>query len=144
MFMTALVGVWLVQAAPGVPGAILPVTPSVKDWSLGHAFRLKQELFLRWQPVYDPLRGWQVELRPTWLVELTPTHPRLTGLSIGLESAPAPAAGGFGMLRPRLQYQVPGTQIRVGIELPITTLMNTASRVGPRVFRPMAFISGRF
>ncbi len=48
------------------------------------------------------------------------------------------------MVRPRLQLQVPETQTRVGVELPITTLVNTASSVGPRVFRPMAFISGRF
>jgi len=33
------------------------VTPTVNEWSLGGAFILKHEKFLRWQAVHDPYRG---------------------------------------------------------------------------------------
>ncbi|HEY0136131.1 MAG TPA: hypothetical protein VGB85_18720 [Nannocystis sp.] len=140
MLMATLV--WLLQA-PTLPAAV-PFTPSVQEWSLGGAFKLKQEKFLVWAPAYDILRGWHVELRPTWIVELTPTHPRLSRLSLAVESNIAGAAGGIGMVRPRLQYKVGKRQTRVGVELPIATLVNTASGFGLRTFRPFAFISGRF
>jgi hypothetical protein len=126
-----------------LPGAV-PFTPSVQEWSLGGAFKLKQEKFLLWTPVYDLARGWRVELRPSWQVELAPTHPRLSRLSFAVESNVASAEGGIGMVRPRLQYRVGERRTRVGVELPIATLINTASGLGLRAYRPFAFISGRF
>jgi hypothetical protein len=144
MLMATIVGVWLVQAAPVLPGTAVPFTSSAREWSLGGAFKLKQQTFLRWQPVYDPMRGWYVELRPSWLAEVAPAHPRLSALSFALESAPAPATGGFGMVRPRLQYQVPDTQTRVGVELPITVMTTKAGTAGLRMARPFVFVSGRF
>lgn len=143
MFAATLAGMWLAQAAPSVPVA-WPVTPGVREWNLAGAFRLKHEKFLRWVPVHDPLRGWQVELRPTWLLELSPTHPRLARFSLAVESSPAGADGGVGMLRPRVQYQFARSQTRIGVEFPIATLVNTASRIGLRALRPMFFVSGRF
>lgn len=144
MLVATIVGVWLMQAPAGLPGALLPVTPTVNEWSLGGAFILKHENFLRWQAVHDPIRGWHVELRPTWLVELRPSNRRLAGLSLALESSPATAYGGSGMLRPRLQYKLAASETRVGVELPIALLVNSASGLGMRVFRPFAFVSGRF
>lgn len=62
--------------------------------------------------------------------------------SLAVESAPAPATGGgVGIVRPRLQYRVPGTQTRVGVELPIAAFFTAG---GLRVLRPMAVVSGRF
>jgi len=143
MVVAALLAVWTLQAPTMLPGAV-PITPSVQEWSLGGAFKLKQEKFLLWTPAYDLVRGWHVELRPTWLIELTPTHPRLSRLSFAVESNVAGPAGGIGMVRPRLQYRVGKGPTRVGVELPIAALINTASRVGLRAYRPFAFISGRF
>lgn len=143
MLAAAIFGAWFVQAPLVPPGSptLLPVT---REWSLlGGAFKLKHERFLVWQPIYDPFRGWHAALRPTWLVELAPTHRRLAGLSLAIQSAPAMAPGEVGIVRPRLQYQLPGTQTRVGVELPIQAFLTSAVR-GFRVIRPMAFISGRF
>lgn len=138
--LAATLAVWLAQApAPIQPG----FTPSVKEWQLGGAFRLRRENFLRWQPVFDPFRGWNIELRPAWLVELEPTHPRLSGLSFAVDSAPGTAAAySFGIVRPRLQYRIADTQTRVGVELPIA--LSSTPGAPPRVFRPIAFVSGRF
>ena len=145
MPIPALLGLWLAQAAPNLPGGgAVPFTPSVKEWSLGGAFVLKQENFLRWTPVLDPVRGWQIEPRITWLVELAPAHPRFNNFSLAVESAPATGNGGVGFLRPRVQYRVGGSQTRVGLELPMSMLVNSASLAGVRVFRPFAFVSGRF
>ena len=142
MLFAAWLGVSLLAQPTMLPGAV-PFTPSVQEWSLGGAFKLKQEKFLLWTPAYDLTRGWHVELRPTWLLELTPTHPRLSRLSLAVESNIA-SAGGIGMVRPRLQYRVGNNQARVGVELPIATLINTAAGLGMRTYRPFAFISGRF
>jgi len=147
MLVTTIVGVWLVQAPVVLPAPVLPAgvpfTPSVKEWSLGGAFVLKQEKFLQWRPAYDLVRGWYAEPRPTWLLELAPTNRHLSRLSLAVESNPASAAGAIGFVRPRLQVRV-AEQTRVGVELPVAMLVNTASGIGPRVFRPFAFISGRF
>lgn len=142
MIAATLLGMWLAQAAPPVPLA-WPITPSIQEWDLAGVFRLKQEKFLRWQPIHDPLRGWHVELRPVWYLELSPTHPRFAAFSLAVESTLAPAAGA-GMLRPRLQYQVPRSATKIGVELPISAFFSSALGVGARVFRPMAFVSGRF
>lgn len=64
MLVATFVCVWLVQAPVGLPGALLPVTPTVNEWSLGGTFILKHEKFLRWQAVHDPFRGWHVEPPP--------------------------------------------------------------------------------
>ena len=142
MLVATLVGVWLVQAPVVLPAGV-PFTPSVKEWSLGGAFILKQEKFLQWSAVYDPIRGWRVEPRPTWLLELAPTNRHLSRLSFAFESNAAAPEGGIGVVRPRVQFRV-AERTRVGVELPIAMLVNTSSGIGPRVFRPFAFISGRF
>lgn len=143
MLAAALLGVTLFQT-PLVPPGSPTLVPTAREWSLlGGAFKLKCENFLVWQPVYDPFRGWHAALRPTWLLELAPTHRKLSGLSLALVSAPALAPGEVGLVRPRLQYQPPGTQARVGLELPLQAFITSAVH-GFRVLRPMAYISGRF
>lgn len=139
--LAATLAVWLAQA-PVPPSGAPPFSPTLKEWSLGGAFKLKRENFLRWQPLFHPMRGWSVQLRPTTLFELAPTHPRLAAFSLAVESTDGGEAGA-GLVRPRLQYSPPGAQTRLGVELP-ALLFSAAGAGGPRVLRPLAFVSGRF
>lgn len=149
MLTASLVAVWLVQAPPGWPGGAPTVTPQVREWDLAGAFVLKQEHFLVWEPVIDPNRpfqGWLVEARPMWTLELVPAHPRLTNVSLMLESLPANGPG-VGFVRPKIQYKVPGTEVRVGVMGTVLAAFSPSGPGGgirPRLLRPMAFVSGRF
>lgn len=150
MLAASLVAVWLVQAPPVGPGGAPLVTPQVREWNLAGAFVLKRENFLVWQPLMDPnrpFRGWYVEPRPTWTLELTPTQPRLAGWSLLLESLPAQGSGA-GFVRPKIQYRVPGTELRVGMLATVLAAFSPPSPAGgairPRLMKPMAFVAGRF
>lgn len=137
-----LLAVALVQA----PGAGPPITPPPTERVLAGAFVLKTEQFLRWQPVYNLRTGWDVALRPVFLVELSPLRPRaLQGLALALESTPASGVPfELGIVRPRLQYQPPDSRTKVGVELPIAAGYSPGLSGGWQVFRPRLFVSGRF
>lgn len=113
MITSAILGMWLVQAPPGP--SVLPVTAPPREWNLAGKFTLKQETFLRWQAVADPTHPYKAlysERRPTWTLELTPTHPKFKQVSLMIESLPA-FGSGVGIVRPKLLFRVPGTQIRI-------------------------------
>lgn len=83
---------------------------------------------MRWQAVVDPThpyKGLHSELRPTWLLELTPTHPKFKNVSLMFESLPA-FGSGIGIVRPRLQFRVPGTPIRLGFGLNLRAFHSSA------------------
>lgn len=145
MITSAIVALWLVQAPIGPPSGLPPMSAPVKEWSLGGAFTLKQEQFLMWQPVFHPAhfhRGWQAELRPRWIVELSPTHRKLANFSLAIESTPA-IGSGVGIVRPKLQYRVPGTQLRLGIGVTLAAAYSSGSTGGWRGQRSLSFLSGR-
>ncbi|MCY1057939.1 hypothetical protein [Nannocystis sp. SCPEA4] len=140
MITSAMLALWFVQAPP------LPMTAPPREWDLAGVFVLKQEKFLTWAPSIDlsrPFRGWEYELKPVWRLELTPTHRQLAHVSLGLDSAPA-AGKEIGLLRPKLQFRVPGTEVRIGVQSTVLAFFTPALAGGRRVMRPMGFISGRF
>ncbi|MBZ5712127.1 hypothetical protein [Nannocystis pusilla] len=142
MITPAMLALWLVQAPPLPP----PMTAPPREWDLAGVFVLKQEKFLTWEPSIDlnrPFRGWDYELKPVWRLELTPTHPLLAHVSLGLDSAPA-AGKEIGLLRPKLQLRVPGTEVRLGVQTTVLAFFTPALAGRGRVMRPIGFISGRF
>lgn len=148
MITFASLVMWLVQAPPIVapPIGAPPLTAPPREWDLAGVFVLKQERFLTWVPRIDlnrPFRGWEYELRPVWALELTPTHRRLSSFSLAVLSAPG-SSGGIGLVQPKLQYRVPGTEVRVGVQTTILSFFSSAMAGGGKVMRPMGFVSGRF
>lgn len=143
---------WVMMQAPiGMSSAAPPVTSPPREWNLAGAFTLKQENFLVWQSVMDPThpyKGLHSEPRLVTTLELAPTHRRLKNFSLMLESLPAPASGGVGILRPKLQLRVAGTQIRVGVMQTTQAFRTwdarTGAPIGPVFGRAMGFVSGRF
>jgi hypothetical protein len=134
---------WLVQAPPMTAP---PMTAPPREWNLAGVFVLKQEKFLTWAPRIDlnrPFRGWEYELRPVWALELTPTHRRLSDFSLAVLSAPG-ADTGIGLVKPKLQYRVPGTEVRVGVQTTVLSFFTAALAGSGKVMRPMGFVSGRF
>lgn len=132
---------------PGLHGGP-PISPPAREWVLGGVFVLKQEQFLRWQPVLNLTRGWQTELRATWLIEVSPYAPgrrHLQGFALAIEATPAGgAAHEVGIVRPRLQYQPPNSQTRVGVELPVAAFYSPGNSGSWQVFKPRLVVSGRF
>jgi hypothetical protein len=143
---SAMLTLWLAQAPVLPPTTAPPLTAPPREWNLAGVFVLKQEMFLTWQPLVFlnvPFQGWGFQLRPTWVLELTPTHRGLSQFSLGLDSAPA-MGHEVGLVRPKLQYRVPGTEVRVGVQTTVLSFFSTAIPGGGRVTRPMGFLSGRF
>lgn len=140
---------WLAQAPLGASSQAPPMTSPPREWDLAGAFTLKQENFLVWEPVFDlsrPFKPWFAEVRPGWALELTPTHPKLKQVSLRLESAPA-VERGVGVVRPKLQFQLANSSLRVGVmstAYMFSTVNSRGGRVGPSLGRTMGFISGRF
>lgn len=123
-----------------------PMTAPPREWDLAGVFVLKQEHFLTWSPMIDlsrPFRGFEYQLQPMWALELTPKHRRLDSFSAALLSAPAMGAG-VGLVQPKLQYRVPGTEVRVGVQTAVLSFFTSAMRGAGKVMRPMAFVSGKF
>ncbi len=138
--LAMLLAVCVQAPPPSLPPGAPSVVPTRREWTLGGVFVLKHEKFLQWQPVPDLLRGgWSSALRVIWRVEVAPRTPALAGLSLAVESAAGPSSSP-GMLRPRLQYRPPGSELRVGVELPILVLRTLVGRAP----RPNLFVSGRF
>jgi hypothetical protein len=114
MISSAMLVTWLVQA-PLWPS--LPATSPPREWNLAGKFTLKHEKFLRWQAVVDPMhpyKGLHAEARPTWLLELRPTRAKFQNFALVVESLPAIGGSGVGIVRPRLTFRVPGTQLHLG------------------------------
>jgi hypothetical protein len=108
-----MLALWLVQAPPWPS---LPAAAPPREWNLAGKFTLKHEKFLRWQAVVDPThpyKGLYSESRPTWMLELRPTQRKLRGFALVVESLPALGAG-VGVVRPKLTFRVPGTQLHLG------------------------------
>lgn len=148
MPIASLLAVTLAQAPVTVPSAGPPISPPPREWVLGGVFVLKQEQFLRWQPVLNLTTGWHTALRPTWLIELSPYAPgrkHLQAFALALEATPAAGAPReVGIVRPRLQYQPPDTQTKVAVELPIAAFSSPGASGAWQVFRPRLVVSGRF
>ena len=128
MIASSVLAVWLVQAPPWPPS--MPVAPPPREWNLAGTFTLKQETFLRWQPVVDlthPYKGLYAEQRPTWVLELTPTRGKFTNISLVVESLPA-FGSGVGVVRPRLVFRIPGTQFRIGFGVNLRAFHSSGRR----------------
>ena len=128
MLPCATLVMWLVQ--PPLAPALVPVTPPPREWNLAGKFTLKQETFLRWHAVVDPThpyRGLYSEQRPTYTLELTPTHTKLRDFSLMIESLPAFGAG-VGVVRPKLMFRVPGTQFRIGLGVNLRAFHSSGRR----------------
>jgi hypothetical protein len=125
-----------------------PISPPPREWVLGGVFVLKQEQFLRWQPVLHLTTGWHTELRVTHLLELSLWQPRwqpLMGLALAIESMPASGEPyEVGIVRPRLQYQAPNSRTKIGVELPVAAMYTPGWSGSWQVFRPRLFVAGRF
>jgi hypothetical protein len=148
MQAASLLVAMLAQVPVTVPSAGPPISPPAREWVLGGVFVLKQEQFLRWQPVLNLTTGWHTALRATWLIELSPYAPgrkHLQAFSLAIESTPASgAAHEVGIVRPRLQYQPPNSQTKVAVELPIAAFHSAGWSGAWQVFRPRLVVSGRF
>ncbi|MCY0987380.1 hypothetical protein OV203_09620 [Nannocystis sp. ILAH1] len=111
---SAMLALWLMQAPPWPS---LPATTPPREWNLAGRFTLKHEKHLRWQAVVDPThpyKGLYSDSRPTWLLELRPTQRRFRDVALVVESLPA-FGSGVGIVRPRLTFRAPGTQIHLGL-----------------------------
>ncbi|WP_434418535.1 hypothetical protein [Nannocystis pusilla] len=143
MITFASLVMWLVQAPPIVAP---PMTAPPREWNLAGVFVLKQERYLTWGPVIDltrPFRGWDFQLQPVWTLELTPKHRRLDAFSLAAVSAPG-LGSNVGLLQPKLQYRVPGTEVRIGVQATVLSFFTAALAGTRKVTRPMAFVSTRF
>lgn len=128
VIVSGMLAMLLVQAPPSP--AAFPVTAPPREWNLAGEFILKQEIFVRWQPVVDPARpykGLYSERRSTWLLELTPTNPKLSNVSLMVESLPA-FGSGVGIVRPKLSFRVPGTQFRINFGVRLRASYDSSRR----------------